>query len=122
MQKWSRTGAVALKDRLLKMMEKFQAWRYGFKTPVKRLKTKNSRMKKKGEEELKFKREQMKMKLEFECELEETKVNWHPAVKAEQSQRRAKKLPKLEIAKFKGRTKDSCLFGTNFTLKSTRQA
>ena len=54
------------------------------------------------EEELKFEREQMKMKLEFERELEETKVKQHPAAKAEQSQQRATKLPKLEITKFKG--------------------
>ena len=37
------------------------------------------------EEELKFERKQMKMKLEFEREWEETKVNRHPAAKAEQS-------------------------------------
>ena len=54
------------------------------------------------EEELKFEREQMKMQLEFERELEETKVNRHPSVKAEQSQQRATKLPKLETTKFKG--------------------
>ena len=54
------------------------------------------------EEELKFEREQMKMKLKFEGELEETKVKQDPAAKAEQSQQRATKLPKLEITKFKG--------------------
>lgn len=53
------------------------------------------------EEELKFEREQIKMKLEFERKLEETKVKQHPAGKAEQSQQRATKLPKLEIVKFK---------------------
>ena len=53
------------------------------------------------EEELNFEREQM-MKLEFERELEEAKVKQHPAAKAEQSQQRATKLPKLEITKFKG--------------------
>ena len=45
----------------------------------------------------------MKMTLEFERELEETKVNRHPAGKAEQGHhQRATKLPKLEITKFEG--------------------
>ena len=42
------------------------------------------------------------MKLELERELEETKVNRHPAVNTEQSQQRVTRLPKLEITKLKG--------------------
>ena len=48
-QKRLRIGGVTLKDRLLKLMEKLQAWRRGFKTPVKRPNTKNKEIKKKGE-------------------------------------------------------------------------
>ena len=65
-------------------------------------------------EELKFEREQMQMKLEFERELEETKVHRHPAAKAEQSQQRATKLPKLEITKFKGTYEEWLPFWNKF--------
>ena len=54
------------------------------------------------EEELKFEREQMEMKLEFERQLEETKAKQQPVEKANQSEQRTTKLPKLQITKFNG--------------------
>ena len=56
----------------------------------------------------------MQMKLEFERELYETKVNRHPAAKAEQSQQWATKLPKLEITKFKGTYEEWLPFWNKF--------
>ena len=54
------------------------------------------------EQELKFEREKMEMKLEFEHQLEETKVKQQPVEKANQSEQRKTKLPKLQITKFSG--------------------
>ena len=102
-QKRSKIGVIALKDLLLKLMEKFQAWRHGYTTPVGRLNTENKGMKKKGElMRRSLNSRENKMKLELKRELEETKVKQHPAVNTEQSQQRATRLPKLEIMKFKG--------------------
>ena len=42
------------------------------------------------------------MKLEFERQLEETKAKQQPVEKANQSEQRTTKLPKLQITKFNG--------------------
>ena len=54
------------------------------------------------EEELKFEREQMEMKLEFQHHLEEAKAKQQPVEKANWSEQRTTKLPKLQITKFNG--------------------
>ena len=54
------------------------------------------------EEELKFERQQMEIKLEFERQLEETKAKQQPGEKANQSEQRTTKLPKVQITKFNG--------------------
>ena len=54
------------------------------------------------EEELKFEREQIEMKLKFERQLEKDKEQQQPVEKANQSEQRTTKLPKLQSTKFDG--------------------
>ncbi|CAH3153065.1 unnamed protein product, partial [Pocillopora meandrina] len=58
--------------------------------------------KQKDEEERKARAQQTEMKLEFERQLEETKAKQQPVEKANQSEQRKTKLPKVQITKFNG--------------------